>query len=182
MTDEVTYDDRLVDVLATIRARGSIGERSLRDAIAHADRFVRALPGGSRRLVDLGSGGGLPGLVIAVRRPDVTVTLVERRVSRADQLKRAVSALSLANTNVLGQDVRLVAAAYPAGFDVVTARSFGPPATTAAWIGRLLRPGGLGLVSEPPLPAADRWSQTILNDAALTDEGRFDGLRRLTKN
>ena len=51
-------------------------------AVAHADAFAAALPS-SAAVVDLGSGGGLPGLVIAVRRPDLRLTLVERRAHAA---------------------------------------------------------------------------------------------------
>ena len=74
-------DSPLVAALAVIQARGAIGERSLDDAIAHADRFVDLVPEGPLSLVDLGSGGGLPALVIAWRRPDVWVTMVERRAN-----------------------------------------------------------------------------------------------------
>ena len=72
-------DTALVAALTVIQARGAIGERSLHDAVAHGDRFVDLVPEGPRLLVDLGSGGGLPGLVIAWRRPDISVTMVERR-------------------------------------------------------------------------------------------------------
>lgn len=174
-------DTTLVAALSMIRDRGAIGERSLGDAIAHADRFVAALPHAGHRLVDLGSGGGLPGLVIAVRRPDVAVTLVERRRSRADLLRRAVSALGLDRVAVADVDVAEVARDTPGGFDVVTARSFASPPVTAGWIGRLLRSGGLGLVSEPPDPDGRRWSATLLAAAELDDGGLVDGLRRLLK-
>lgn len=171
----------LVAVLSMIRDRGAIGERSLEDAIAHADRFVTALPEAGHRLVDLGSGGGLPGLVIAVRRPDVAVTLVERRRSRADLLRRAVSALGLDGVTVRDVDVAALDREASTAFDVVTARSFASPAVTAGWIGRLLRVGGLGLVSEPPEPDERRWTAEMLAAAGLTDGGLVDGLRRLVK-
>lgn len=171
----------LVAVLSMIRDRGAIGERSLEDAIAHADRFVTALPEAGHRLVDLGSGGGLPGLVIAVRRRDVAVTLVERRRSRADLLRRAVSALGLDGVTVRDVDVAALDREASTAFDVVTARSFASPAVTAGWIGRLLRVGGLGLVSEPPEPDERRWTAEMLAAAGLTDGGLVDGLRRLLK-
>ena len=79
-------------VLTEIQRRGAIGRVSIDEAIAHADEYVAALPddlhGGE--LVDLGSGGGLPGLVIVARRPDLRVTLVERRDKRADLLRFGV--------------------------------------------------------------------------------------------
>ena len=56
----MTDDTALLAALAVIQARGAIGERSLIDAVAHADRFVDLIPAGRRSVVDLGSGGGLP--------------------------------------------------------------------------------------------------------------------------
>ncbi|MEO5724498.1 MAG: RsmG family class I SAM-dependent methyltransferase, partial [Ilumatobacteraceae bacterium] len=76
-------DGPLLEALEVIRRRGGIGEASLIEAVAHADRFVDALPLDASTLVDLGSGGGLPALVIAWRRPDIHISMVERRVSRS---------------------------------------------------------------------------------------------------
>lgn len=173
-------DQPLIEALATIRARGAIGERDLIVAIAGADRFVAALPAATAQLADLGSGGGLPALVIAVRRPDLAMTLIERRANRADQLRRAVLALSLGNVVVRTADAAAVAEESGASFDVVTARSFGPPPITAALAARLLRSGGLGLVSEPP-GAPDRWDPEMLGRCGLTDLGAHDGLRHLRR-
>lgn len=177
-----TTEDRdpLLAALATIRQRGAIGERSLVAAVAHAERFVDALPPSAANVVDLGSGGGLPGLVIAVRRFELHVTLVERRRSRADLLRRACTALQLGErVTVRDVDVAFVAAARPASFDVVTARGFGPPAVTARWAGRLLRPGGTALISEPPDGGDGRWPPDLLISAGLIDDGSLGGIRRL---
>ena len=107
-------DDRLLAALAVIQSRGAIGERSLTEAIAHADQFVHVLPAHAGSLVDLGSGGGLPGLVIAVRRPDLTITLVERRATRADLLRRAVVSLDIDyRVSVFAGDVRDLAGTLP---------------------------------------------------------------------
>ncbi len=174
-------DDDLLVVLEHIRRRGAIGERSLSRAVAHADRFVGAIPDGARDLVDLGSGGGLPGLVIAWRRPQLAVTLVERRQSRADQLHRAVVALGLSSAAVLVADVRQVATSHPGRFDVVTARSFAAPPVTLRWAAALLREGGIALVSEPPGDPVDgaRWPAELLDRWSMVDLGAHDGLRHL---
>ncbi len=171
-------DAALLAALSAIQARGAIGEASLEHAIAHADRFVVALPSSARTLADLGSGGGLPGLVIAVRRPELAVTLVERRHSRADLLSRAVGALQLTDrVTVLADDVRVLAERSPRSFDAVTARSFAAPPITARWAGRLLRSGGVLVVSEPPQESADRWPDSVLVAAGLVDQGREQGVR-----
>lgn len=173
--------DRLRSVLASLQAYGAIGPTSLDAAIAHADRFVQALPPGQARVVDLGSGGGLPGLVIADRRTDLTVVLVERRQRRADLLRRAVGALGL-GVDVHAVDVAHLASVEPGSFDVVTARSFGPPLVTAGWAACLLRPGGLALISEPPDSPANRWPAEELEALGLCDEGVTDGIRHLRRH
>jgi len=172
-------DGPLLAALGEIQRRGAIGEASLADAVAHAEQFVAALPADVHRLVDLGSGGGLPGLVIAVRRPEIAVTLVERRGNRADLLRRAVLGLGLGeHVQVFSADVRELAAIAPHAFDAVTARSFAAPSITAKWAAALLRKDGLLLVSEPPQPVSDRWPAELLTKIGLSDLGLVAGIRR----
>ncbi len=133
-------------------------------------------------MVDLGSGGGLPGLVVAMRCPWLQVTLVERRTRRADLLLRAVRSLVLTErVTVVSDDVRVVAEAEPNSFDVVTARSFAAPAITAQWAGALLLSGGVLIVSEPPTDEVDRWLPTVLELTGLQDLGREQGIRRFER-
>ena len=165
-----------------IQARGAIGERSLVRAVSHADRFVELIPAGSRSLVDLGSGGGLPALVIAWRRPDVAVTMVERRATRADLLRRAVASLGLGDRiHVVNDDVAAVAEKSPHTFDVVTARSFADVATTARFTDVLLAATGVGLVSEPPTDRAEAWTAALASVPELLDDGVYQGIRRLIR-
>jgi 16S rRNA G527 N7-methylase RsmG len=176
----MTDDTSLLAALAVIQARGAIGERSLVDAVAHADRFVGLIPADSCSVVDLGSGGGLPALVIAWRRRDLRVTMVERRATRADLLRRAVSSLALGDrTAVVNADVEMVADELGSAFDVVTARSFSDVATTVAYIDRLLTADGLGLVSEPPTDRSQTWAEVLAHHPALADKGVEQGIRVL---
>ena len=178
MTDEAA----LLAALTAIAERGAIGERSLPVAVEHADRFARAVPASALRMVDLGSGGGLPGLVVAVRCPWLQVTLVERRTRRADLLLRAVRSLGLGErVTVVADDVKVVAEAEPHGFDVVTARSFAAPPITLHWAGLLLATDGLLVVSEPPEEVPDRWPTTEVAAAGLVDLGREQGIRRFRR-
>ena len=175
-------DSRLLAALGIIQARGAIGERSLIEAVAHADRFVDQISASSGSLVDLGSGGGLPALVIAWRRPDMFVTMVERRASRADLLRRATISLSLGErTSVRDVDVAVVAADSPKAFDIVTARSFGDVASTTGFIDQLLGEGGVALVSEPPTDRSALWTTTLAQHPTLTDGGVDQGIRRLRR-
>ncbi len=175
-------DTRLVAALTVIQARGAIGERSLVDAVAHADRFVELIPPGRRSVVDLGSGGGLPALVIAWRRTDLTVTMVERRATRADLLRRAIAALDLGNrAMVLSEDVSTVSTRPGVGFDVVTARSFADVATTVGFVDRLLSERGSALISEPPVDRSATWSLVLAGYPTLADEGVHLGIRVLRR-
>ena len=179
----MTDDTRLLSALTVVQTRGAIGERSLVDAVAHADRFVALLPPGPQSLIDLGSGGGLPALVIAWRRQDLSVTMVERRATRADMLRRAVSFLGLGeHATVLNLDVEDVCAQAGSTFDVVTARSFGEVAVTTRFIDRLLRSGGLALISEPPVDRSALWAAVLADYPALHDEGVDLGVRRLRRS
>ncbi|MFT3852031.1 MAG: class I SAM-dependent methyltransferase [Ilumatobacteraceae bacterium] len=176
----------LLAVLTSIRDRGAIGEASLPDAIAHAERFVGLLPDGTA-VADLGSGGGLPGLVIAVRRSDLRLTLIERRASRADLLRRAVVRLDLGErVDVLDADVRNVARDGRV-FDAVTARSFAAPLVFAQLAAPLCRADGLALVSEPPAGTVgnysgdERWPAGELARLGWDDDGVAQGIRRLRR-
>ena len=178
MADPAASEQQLIAALERSAERGAIGERSLPVAIAHADEFAREVPSEARDAVDLGSGGGLPGLVVAVRCPWLELVLVERRRTRADMLERAVRSLELGSrVRVAAADVRTTVPDLASSVDVVTARSFAAPAVTAGWASQLLRPGGRLLVSEPPADTLDRWPAEMLDRLGLVDLGRHGHLR-----
>jgi 16S rRNA (guanine527-N7)-methyltransferase len=91
-------------------------------------------------VLDLGSGAGLPGLVLAIRRPDVQVVLVEALLRRATFLTEAVELLGLDNVTVRRARGEELAGKVEA--DVVTARAVAPLARLVGWSLPLLRPGG----------------------------------------
>lgn len=102
-------------------------------------------------VVDIGSGAGLPGLILADAFPETTWSLIERRGGRTELLSRAVHRLELVNrVEVITEDVAVAARSSLQGqADWVTARSFGPPGDTAECAAPFLRSGGSLLVSEP---------------------------------
>ena len=149
-------------VLTEAQRIGAIGPSSLEHAIAHAMQFVACVPTGPIRLIDLGSGGGLPGLVIADQRPECAVTLVDRRQSRVDQLTRAIRSLGWGDRVVaLCEDMGAVAATRPRAFDVATGRGFGPPALTLQYAAACVRNGGSIIISEPPDDRPERWPSPL---------------------
>lgn len=96
----------------------------------------------SARVADVGSGAGLPGLVLAIARPDITVSLIEPLLRRATWLQSAVDQLELQNAIVMrsrAEDVPRDAR----DFDVVTARAVAALPRLLEWCLPLLRPGGV---------------------------------------
>ena len=92
-------------------------------------------------LVDLGSGAGLPGIVLALLLPDVEVTLLERMERRALFLNECLVELNLPNARVCRGSAEELAGKLTA--DVVTARAVAPLDRLAGLAAGLVRPGGL---------------------------------------
>jgi 16S rRNA (guanine527-N7)-methyltransferase len=178
--DEGGHSPTLVDeLLGEARALGFLGPGPLDPQIRHAQGFGaiarRISPAGKASLVDLGSGGGLPGLVVATEWPEVTVALLEANGRRAGFLRRAVERLGLQDrVSVLEQRAE-VSGRQPelrASFDGAMARSFGRPAVVAECAAPLLGVGGWLLVSEPPRSDDDegedgRWPAEPLGQLGL---------------
>lgn len=152
----------LADILGQARRAGFLGPGPIEPHLAHAEAFAalarrQPVPLGLTRprLLDLGSGGGLPGLIIAVEWPEAVLVLLDANQRRTDFLSRAVSRLNLEDrvsvvnerAETFGRDL-----AQRASFDGVVARSFGPPAVVAECAAPLLKVGGWVIVSEPPPP------------------------------
>ena len=104
-------------------------------------------------LIDIGSGAGLPGVVLAILLPGVTVTLLERMGRRAEFLRECVAGLGLANATVRQAQAAEVAGKLTA--DVVTARAVAPLAALAPMALPLTRPGGLVLAIKGAGAAAE---------------------------
>jgi len=95
------------------------------------------------RLADLGSGAGLPGIVLAILRPDLSVVLVEPMARRTAFLAECVSELGLGNVEICR--ARAEELAGKLGADVVTSRAVAPLDRLAVLAAGLCRPGGLVL-------------------------------------
>src|SRR5579863_6823424 len=169
----------LIRALELSRARHFIGPAAIADQIAHAEGFAACWedeePLPPQRLLDIGSGGGLPGLVLLTRWDSPTV-LLDSMIRRTDFL-REVFAWPDAPTGALVVTQRAESAArrdeYSDSFDLVTARSFGPPAVTAECATRFLALGGRLIVSEPPEESGDvRWDSAGLAQLGLRSLGR----------
>lgn len=130
-------------ILATDGAvRGLIGPREVPRLwdrhILNSAAVVPRVPEGAT-VADVGSGAGLPGLVWAIARPDLSMTLIEPLLRRTVFLEETVAALGLDNVTVVrarAEDVRET-------YDVVTARAVAGLDKLARWCMPLVRPGGV---------------------------------------
>ncbi len=156
----------LIAVLRDAQGLGLVGPGPLEAHLEHARGFADVLgdePAG--RVVDLGSGAGIPGLMLAIGWPSSRLVLLDGRARSAAFLREAVTRLGLGNrVSVVEGRAELVAhdPMYRASVQVVVARSVAVPAAVAECAAGLLVPGGLLVVSEPPASNASRWDSTGL--------------------
>jgi 16S rRNA (guanine527-N7)-methyltransferase len=92
-------------------------------------------------LVDIGSGAGLPGIVLAMLRPSLQVILLEPLLRRSVFLEECIAELGLSNSTVVRARAEEKAAAHIKA-DIATARAVAPLDRLAGWAAKLLRPGG----------------------------------------
>jgi len=124
-----------------------IWDRHILNCAVVADPAMDLLPSGAT-VADIGSGAGLPGLVWALVRPDLTVVLIESLLRRATFLTECLHSLDLTDRVTVVRDrAESVAggpkSARPGQMDVVTARAVAPLGTLAVWGAPLLAPGGV---------------------------------------
>lgn len=119
----------------------------------------------SATVADVGSGAGLPGLVWAIARPDLSVTLIEPLLRRTAFLTEVVEDLQLSKVRV----VRGRADEVPETFDVVTARAVADLGKLARWCLPLVRPGGvfLALKGESAPAEVAMWTEALRQNGAM---------------
>ncbi|MCE2436807.1 MAG: 16S rRNA (guanine(527)-N(7))-methyltransferase RsmG [Pseudomonadales bacterium] len=115
--------------LVSERDSGLLWERHVLDSLAVVPHISK-----QGRHLDAGSGGGFPAIPVAVLRPSLEVTLVERSQRKSAFLRHAAFELDLPNVSVVCRDLRQFSPIRR--FDTATARGIAPP--VAAW--RMLRP------------------------------------------
>ncbi len=129
----------------------AVGRLHLLDAISALPLLDELQPSSA---LDLGSGGGVPGLVLALARPDVEWTLVDSVRKKADALRAFVEALALANVSVAAERAEILGhGAVRESVDVVTARACAALPVLAEYALPLVRVGGSLLAWKGPIGA-----------------------------
>jgi 16S rRNA (guanine527-N7)-methyltransferase len=170
--------EALIDELERGQRLGFLGPGPVVTHIDHARGFAAGLDDPPGRFLDLGSGGGVPGLVLALDWPDVDAVLLDAGERRCAFLREAVERLGLdGRVDVVRQRAEEAGrlATLRGDFDLVVARSFGPPAVTAECAAPFLRVGGRLIVSEPPAEAdrSGRWPVDGLAQLGLAPAGAW---------
>lgn len=141
--DRAELANRYVDILLSRgidwgligpREGERLWERHVLNSVAASSLF----PSGAS-VVDVGSGAGLPGIPLAILRPDLRVILLESLLRRVNFLELAVSELGLGDRVSV---VRSRAEDHRASYDVVTSRAVAPLPRLLGWCLPLLAPGG----------------------------------------
>lgn len=172
----------LQEVLERAHRLGFLGPGPVDPHVDHARAFARAVPAPPTQAADLGSGGGIPALVLVEQWPDSRWWLIESRERRAAFLAESVIVMGVSErvqvlhsrAEDVGTDVE-----RRGQCDLVTARSFGAPPVTAECAAGLLKVGGALLVSEPPEPRENRWPRAPLARLGMVPERTFEGPPRL---
>jgi 16S rRNA (guanine527-N7)-methyltransferase len=158
---------RYLDLLLAANARMNLTRITDRAAaelqhVGDSLTVLPYLPREAHRLADVGTGGGVPGIPIAIVRPDVTVLLIESTKKKAAFLKQAVEELKLPNVSVSEWRAEDVGHANSREtFDVAIARAVATLDWLAEWCLPLVKTGGKLLAMKGPkvleeIPVAKR--------------------------
>ncbi len=160
--------------------RGVIGPREAGRLwtrhVLNCAALTELLPAGAR-IVDVGSGGGLPGVVLAIARPDCQVVLVEPLERRVRFLTEVVDRLQLTNCRIVRSRAQEAPPDVRAA-DVAVSRAVAPLGKLAGWCAGLIRPGGTFLALKGATAAdelrrdAEELTRAGLRDATVV---RLDG-------
>jgi 16S rRNA (guanine527-N7)-methyltransferase len=158
-------------VLGEARQWGFLGPGPVAQHVAHSLALLPLCLSLEGISLDLGSGGGVPGLVLATAAPESQWILLDAQQRRTAFLSAAVSRLGLRDRVAVRCERAEETGRGPirATVSLVVARGFSAPAPTAECAAPLLRQGGHLLVTEPP-GAPDRWSSPPLLQLGLVED------------
>lgn len=153
--------DKLLDYLALMNKWNSVYNlTSLRDPMQmvthHLLDSLAAVPAfaSARNVLDVGAGGGLPGVVLAICRPDMKLSMIDTVHKKTAFLKQVKAELELANVTVHTMKVQELEVSDK--FDVITSRAFADLTDFLNWSGHLLAEGGKFIALKGTAPAEEQ--------------------------
>ncbi|HHV52401.1 MAG TPA: 16S rRNA (guanine(527)-N(7))-methyltransferase RsmG [Synergistaceae bacterium] len=167
------YAELLLDYNRYVRLVGpSDAETLWEEHILDCAAALPLLPP-SGRVVDVGSGGGLPGMVWAICKPDITVSLVEATRRKCEAVERMIKGLELENVRVIWARAEEEASLRREFYDVAAARAVAEAGVLVEYLSPLVKVGGTllafkGRHARSELdPLAGRWRELGLGEPKL---------------
>ncbi len=152
---------KLLDYLALLAKWNAVYNlTSVRDPMQmltlHVLDSLAAVPAfaGAANVLDVGAGGGLPGMVLAISRPDMNVSMIDTVHKKTAFLTQVKAELGLANVTVYTKRVEQLEVKQP--FDVITSRAFADLSDFVNWSGHLLAEGGQFIALKGVAPPDER--------------------------
>lgn len=131
--------------LTAVRDPAQMVTQHLLDSLAAVPAFA-----GARNVLDVGAGGGLPGMVLAIARPEMQVAMIDTVHKKTAFLTQAKAELGLANVTVY--TARVEELQVPQKFDVITSRAFAELNDFINWSAHLLEEGGRFIALKGVMP------------------------------
>lgn len=135
--------------LTSLRDPMQMVTHHLLDSLAAVPAFA-----GARNVLDVGAGGGLPGIVLAITRPDMKVAMIDTVHKKTAFLTQVKAELGLSNVSVHTMKVQDLAVSDK--FDVITSRAFADLSDFVNWSGHLLAEGGRFIALKGVAPSEER--------------------------
>jgi 16S rRNA (guanine527-N7)-methyltransferase len=144
--------------LTAVRDPAAMLTQHLADCLAVVEPLRQRCPRG--RVLDVGSGGGLPGVVLAIMLPALDVTCVDTVGKKVAFIRQAGATLALPNLHA--EHARVEALQRPA-FDLITSRAFAALADFVSLTAPLLAPGGvwMAMKGKPPIDEISALPETV---------------------
>jgi 16S rRNA (guanine527-N7)-methyltransferase len=138
--------------LTAVRDPAEMMTHHLLDSLAAIGPLLRQTQGRAMQLLDVGSGGGLPGVVIAIVCPQITVTCVDTVAKKAAFIQQAAATLKLSSLRGLHARVESLNALSGQGYDVVCSRAFASLVDFTRWSRDALNPDGVWMAMKGKHP------------------------------
>ena len=143
--------------LTAVRDPQEMLTHHLLDSLAAIPPLLRQTGGGSVKLLDVGSGGGLPGVVIAITCPQIEVHCVDTVLKKATFIQQVAASLRLPNLRGIHARVESLKTGNEgqggSGYDVVCSRAFASLVDFTTWSRPALRPGAVWMAMKGKHPA-----------------------------
>ena len=137
--------------LTAVRDPQEMLTHHLLDSLTAVAPLLRHTGGRSAKVLDVGSGGGLPGVVLAVCRPELQVSCVDTVGKKAAFIQQVAANLKLPNLQGLHARVETL----PGPYDLITSRAFAALPDFVQWSRQALAPGGVWMAMKGKLPQAE---------------------------